>query len=137
MATTIGNSPTIRKVRIKANFERTAFLFMRLSGVVLLILAVGHVTLQLILNDVHSLSLAYVQTAWTSWGRRIMDMLLLFFALTHGVNGLRNILSDFVHDEKKMKLISTLLLVFVIVTIAVAGFAIASHDPNAAQSLLE
>ncbi len=129
MATTIRNTRvTSRSVQVKANFERFAYLFMRLSGIGLLILAVGHVTIQLILNDVHNLSLQFVAVQWDKWGWKAYDMLLLFFAMSHGLNGLRNVLEDYVHNKSLMRGINIAILVFLVVTVLWAGNAIFQFD---------
>lgn len=117
---------TKRKVNVPGSFERSAFFFMRLSGVFLLILAVGHVGVQHVINSVHDLTLQFVIDQWNSWGWRVYDMLLLIFALSHGINGLRNVLEDYVHNPKTMKAINGLLVVFLVVSLIGAGYAIAS-----------
>ncbi len=119
---------THRKVQVRSNFERFAFLFMRLSGVTLLVLAVGHVLIQHVLNDVHNLTLEVVAATWNSWGWKVYDMLLLIFAFSHGMNGLRNVLEDYIHNAKTVKIVNIVLAVFVVVTIIWAGIAIASFD---------
>lgn len=130
MTTTIQNSRvTSRSVRVKANIERFGYLFMRLSGIALLILAVGHVTIQLILNDVHNLTLEFVANQWKEWGWKAYDMLLLFFALSHGLNGLRNILEDYIHNKGVIKGINIFLAVFLVVTLLWAGYAIFMFSP--------
>lgn len=137
MATTISNTRTIpRKVQVQTNFENLAYFFMRMSGISLLLLAVGHIFVQLILNDVHNLTLIFVQQQWDAWGWKAYDMLLLIFALAHGLNGLRNILGDYVHNPRRMQIVSYVLLGFFIITVIVAGYGIAAFDPNAAGSLL-
>lgn len=137
MATTISNTRTIpRKVQVQTNFENLAYFFMRMSGISLLLLAVGHIFVQLILNDVHNLTLIFVQQQWDAWGWKAYDMLLLIFALAHGLNGLRNVLSDYVHNARRMQIVSYVLLGFFIITVIVAGYGIAAFDPNAAGSLL-
>lgn len=137
MATTISNTRTIpRKVQVQTNFENLAYFFMRMSGISLLLLAVGHIFVQLILNDVHNLTLIFVQQQWDAWGWKAYDMLLLIFALAHGLNGLRNVLSDYVHNPRRMQIVSYVLLGFFIITVIVAGYGIAAFDPNAAGSLL-
>lgn len=122
---------THRKVQVQSNFERFAFLFMRLTGIGLIVLAVGHVLIQHVLNDVHNLTLEVVAATWNAWGWKVYDMLLLAFAIPHGVNGLRNILEDYAHNEQTMKVMNTILAIFVLVTLIWAGFAIASFNPNA------
>lgn len=137
MTTTISNTRTIpRQVQVKANLENLAYLFMRMSGISLLLLAVGHLFVQLILNDVHNLTLVFVQQQWDAWGWKVYDMLLLVFAMAHGLNGFRNVLGDYVQSAKRMQVISTVLLVFFIITVIVAGLGIAAFDPDAASSLL-
>ena len=115
---------TRRKVAVPGNKERSAFMFMRMTGLLLLFLAVGHMMLQHIINDVHDLELAFVIEQWSSWGQRIIDLLLLVFALSHGMNGLRNVLGDYIHKPGTMKAVSTALAAFLIITLIVAGLAI-------------
>lgn len=122
---------TRRKVQVRSNFERLAFLFMRLSGVALLILAVGHVVIQHILNDVHNLTLEAVAATWDAWGWKVYDMLLLALAIPHGVNGLRNVLEDYIHKAQTVRIINIILAIFVVATLLWAGFAIASFNPDA------
>ena len=130
MATTIHNNQiTTRKVKVKANLERTAFMFMRLSGIFLLLLAVGHITLQLVLNNVHDLDIQFAAQRWSSAANKGSEFLLMVFAFTHGINGLRNILGDYVHNRATMRTISIVLLVFLIVTLLWAGNAIFQFDP--------
>jgi len=122
---------TIRQIKPRNSFERYAFLFMRLSGIALLLLAVGHMLLQHIIRDVHSLTLTTVQEVWRSWGWRVYDLLLLGFALTHGFNGLRQVLEDYVHHPGKIKVVKYLLIGITIVSIIWAAVAIFSFNPDA------
>ncbi|MEM8856697.1 MAG: succinate dehydrogenase [Chloroflexota bacterium] len=106
-----------KTISTERNFERYAYMFMRLSGIALLFLATGHVTIQLLLNDVHNLTLQFVADQWSSWGWRAYDSLLLILAVPHGYNGLRNILEDYIHNERLMRIISWVLAVFVVMTV--------------------
>jgi succinate dehydrogenase / fumarate reductase, membrane anchor subunit len=125
---------TTRYVKPRSNFERYAFLFMRLSGVALLLLAVGHMVLQHLLRDVHDLTLQVVADAWRSWGWRAYDLLLLAFAVTHGFNGLRNVLEDYIHNPARVKIINRALVILVVVTIIWAAVAIFSFNPDAVMT---
>ncbi len=124
MTTTIHSTP--KTISTRQKFERYAYLYMRLSGVMLLFLAVGHIMIQLVINSVHSLTLQFVADQWKSWGWRVYDMLLLIFAVSHGYNGLRNILEDYIHNEAVMKVIYYILGVFVVATIIWSAVAIAT-----------
>lgn len=135
MATVTGvTTRQIKPIGTKGRFERWAYLFMRLSGVMLLFLAVGHVVIQLVLNDVHNLSLQFVADQWDSWGWKTYDMLLLIFAVSHGLNGLRNILEDYIHNMGLMRIINIVLFVFMIATFLWAGIGIAAFNPEDART---
>ena len=123
---------TRRKVKVQSNFERRAFLFMRVSGILLLVLAVGHMMIQHVLNSSANLTIQFVAERWNSWGWKVYDMLLLVFAYLHGMNGFRNVLEDYIHNRGTIKVINILLAVFAVITIVVAGIAIAAFNPEAA-----
>lgn len=122
---------TTRRITTRSNFERYAFLFMRLSGIALLLLAVGHMLLQHVFRDVHSLTLQVVQDVWRSWGWRAYDLLLLAFAAAHGINGLRQVLEDYIHKPGTVRLVNRALLVFLILTVIWSAVAIFSFNPEA------
>jgi succinate dehydrogenase / fumarate reductase membrane anchor subunit len=125
---------TTRHIRPRSNFERYAFLFMRLSGVLLLLLAVGHMLLQHVFRDVHSLTLQVVADIWRSWGWRAYDLLLLTFAISHGFNGLRQVLEDYVHNPRTTKLLGRLILVLIVLTIIWSAIAIFSFNADSVMA---
>lgn len=125
---------TTRRIKPRSNFERYAFLFMRLSGVVLLLLAVGHLLLQHVFRDVHDLTLQVVAEIWRSWGWRAWDLLLLIFAIAHGFNGVRQILEDYIHKPRTVKIINRVLVVFLIITILWSAVAIFSFNSDAVMT---
>jgi len=122
---------TTRSYEPQRNIYRYSFLFMRLSGVALLLLAVGHMLLQHVFRDVHNLTWGVVAGAWRSWGWRAYDLFLLIFAVIHGFNGLRIVLEDYIHDPKRVRLINRILVVFLVVTIIWSAVAIFSFQPDA------
>ncbi len=78
---------------------------MRYSGLLLIPLAWGHVLIQDVLVGVDRIDLNYVAMRWAFWGWRIYDLFLLVFALAHGINGLRQVVLDFV-SKKLIRLIN-------------------------------
>jgi succinate dehydrogenase / fumarate reductase membrane anchor subunit len=126
-------SITRRKVQVKFNFERYAYLFMRMSGLALLILAVGHMMIQHVLNSSGNLTLIFVAEQWNSWGWKAYDIFLLLFAIPHGINGLRNVLEDYIHNPRTMKTINIILAIFVVATVIWAAIGISLFDPEAAR----
>ncbi len=78
-------------------FELWSWLFMRISGILLLVLAVGHV-LNMHIPDggVSRVDFAFVALRWQNPLWQTWDWALLVLALIHGINGLRNITLDYV-----------------------------------------
>lgn len=75
-------------------FEMKAWLFMRVSGLLLVVLAVGHMFIMHIFNDTLNLDYEFVATRWDDYTIRAFDWLLLTLSLLHGGNGLRIVLHD-------------------------------------------
>lgn len=81
----------------RAKLELYAWLFMRLSGVLLIPLAFGHLAIMHIINNVHMIDLDFVALRWATLGWRVYDAALLGLAWLHGLNGLRYVVDDYVH----------------------------------------
>ena len=105
-------------------YEAVAWRWMRYSGLLLIPLACGHVLIQDVLVGVHSIDLDYVAMRWAMLGWRVFDFLLLAFAFAHGINGLRQVLHDYVRSDKWRVRVSWLLLVVWLVISLIGGIAI-------------
>jgi succinate dehydrogenase / fumarate reductase membrane anchor subunit len=112
-------------------FELWSWLFMRISGIVLLILAVGHVLIMHVQdNGVGRVNFGFVATRWASPVWRTWDWMLLVLALIHGINGLRVITLDYV---RKPGIRLTINMVFYVLgfTLFVLGSVIVfTFDPS-------
>ena len=82
--------------RPRQNFETWSWFFMRVSGLVLLFLALTHFAITHILNDVVETDAEFVAARWENPLWRMFDWVLLTLALGHGLNGLRWIIDDYV-----------------------------------------
>jgi succinate dehydrogenase / fumarate reductase membrane anchor subunit len=83
--------------RPAGGFELWSWLFMRISGVLLLVLAVGHVLIMHVLDEgVDRVDFGFVAARWGSPFWRAWDWALLVLALIHGINGLRVVVQDYV-----------------------------------------
>jgi succinate dehydrogenase / fumarate reductase membrane anchor subunit len=83
--------------RPAGGWELWTWLFMRISGIVLLFLAVGHVLIMHVGGaGVSRVNFAFVATRWSSPFWRTWDWALLSLALLHGINGLRVVVQDYV-----------------------------------------
>jgi succinate dehydrogenase / fumarate reductase membrane anchor subunit len=73
------------------------WLFMRVSGILLLVLAVGHVLIMHVFGSgIDRVDFGFVAVRWQTPLWRTWDWLLLSLAMIHGVNGLRVITLDYV-----------------------------------------
>ena len=76
--------------RPAGGFELWSWLFMRISGIVLLVLAVGHVLIMHVVDEgVDRVDFASSQDRWANPLWRTWDWALLVLSLIHGINGLR------------------------------------------------
>lgn len=104
--TTNTNQNQINQTAVLAGFESIAWKWMRYSGLLLIPLAWGHVLIQDVLVGVHSIDLDYVAMRWASLGWRVYDFLLLAFAFAHGVNGLRQVLNDYIRQDSTRRTVT-------------------------------
>lgn len=71
--------------------------FLRVSGVVLVVLALGHLFITHYLNVPSETTTNFVLARWRNPLWRTFDWLLLIMALWHGLNGLRLSVDDYIH----------------------------------------
>ena len=107
-----------------ARYNSQAWKWMRYSAFLLIPLAWGHVLIQDILVGGHQISLDYVSLRWSMVGWRIYDFLLLAFAFAHGMNGLRQVLLDYVRQPGLARWINWGLLAIWIILAILGAFAI-------------
>lgn len=74
--------------------ESWAWLFMRLSGVALLFLVLGHLLVIRVLIGLDKVDLGLVTVRWSGMGWRSYDLVMLLVAMAHGTNGLRGLAYD-------------------------------------------
>ena len=85
----------------KANFETWSWYFMRISGLVLIFLALTHFAITHIVHDVVRTDADFVGERWDNPLWRLFDWTLLTLALFHGLNGVRWIIDDYVRSPGK------------------------------------
>jgi succinate dehydrogenase / fumarate reductase, membrane anchor subunit len=107
------------------------WMFMRVSGIVLLFLAVGHVLIMHVLGDgVDRVNFAFVALRWQSPFWRTWDWLLLSLALVHGINGLRVITLDYVRRPPVRIAINGVFALVGTVLFALGSIIVFTFDPS-------
>ena len=85
----------------KANFETWSWYFMRISGLILIFLALTHFAITHIVNDVVETDAEFVGERWDNPLWRLFDWALLVLALIHGLNGVRWSIDDYVKSPAR------------------------------------
>lgn len=90
--------------RRSINLEKWGWLFMRGSGVVLIVLIFGHLFVNLMVGEgIHALDFAFIAGKFATPFWQWWDVLMLWLALLHGGNGMRTIINDYVTHTKVRK----------------------------------
>jgi len=117
-------------VQVSKTFDQVAWTWMRYSAFLLIPLAWGHLILQDVVVGVHNMDAAYAVERIANLGWKIYDILLLGFAFAHGMNGVRQVLRDYIRNAKTFQAVSTILLVvWFIVTLVGAITLLAINAP--------
>lgn len=83
------------------NLEKWGWIYMRVSGVLLLVLIFGHLFVNLMTGDgIHQIDFAFVAGKFATPFWQWWDVLMLWLALIHGANGMRTIVNDYVTHER-------------------------------------
>ena len=114
--------------RTGTNFEMYAWIFMRMSGLLLVFLVLGHLFIMLLLDDgVQRINFGFVAGRWASPFWRTWDLAQLWLAQLHGTNGLRVIINDYAERDGtrfwlKMLLYTSSFLVLLLGTLVIFTF---------------
>jgi succinate dehydrogenase / fumarate reductase membrane anchor subunit len=121
------------KPRPESGLELYAWIFMRVSGLALLFLALGHLLMMHIIHNVDSIDFRFVAARYATPFWRTYDLLMLWFAMIHGVNGVRTVLLDYISPRgwRMVSLTSLFLVGFVLLTLG--SLAILTFQPPMAQ----
>ncbi|MFG2195182.1 succinate dehydrogenase hydrophobic membrane anchor subunit [Streptomyces sp. NPDC048639] len=115
----------------RTNFEMYGWLFMRLSGIVLVVLVLGHLLIQLVLDGgVSKISFAFVAGRWASPFWQIWDLMMLWLAMLHGANGLRTVINDYAERDNTRFWLKMLLYTATVFTVLLGTLVIFTFDPN-------
>lgn len=98
--TSVVDQPRLQR-RPRSNTETWSWYFMRVSGLILLFLALLHFFMTHILHDVTETDAAFVADRWSNPLWRTYDWALLALGLLHGANGLRFIMDDYIRTSWK------------------------------------
>ncbi|TAK71284.1 MAG: succinate dehydrogenase [Actinomycetota bacterium] len=127
----LGAPRTPARNRQRSNFELYSWLFMRVSGLVLVFLVLGHLLIMNVLDGgVQRINFAFVAGRWASPFWQVWDLLMLWLAMLHGTNGLRVVVNDYAERDATRFWLKMLLYVAAAFTIILGTLVIFTFDPS-------
>jgi len=125
-----------RRLKPSGGYELFMWYFMRISGLALVFLAVGHLFIMHILNNVETINYAFVASRWTAprtgWIWRLWDVSLISLAVIHGFNGLREILYEYLTSGGRI-IAGTLTWALTFLFIGAGAYSILMFQPDEAH----
>ena len=113
------------------NFEMYAWLYMRISGVLLIVLIFGHLFVNLMVGDgVHAIDFGFVGGKWANPFWQVWDLLLLWLAQLHGGNGVRTVIADYSRKDSTRFWLNVLLGISMILVLTLGTYALLTFDVN-------
>lgn len=112
-------------------FELFSWYYFRVSGLLLIFFAILHVVIMHVVNTVDQIDYAFVADRWSSPFWKVYDFLLLILGLSHGINGGRVSIEDYVRSKGWRTVAMTTLWVTALVFMVIGAMAIVTFDPAA------
>ena len=120
--------------RPAGGFELGAWLFMRVSGVVLVLMALGHLAIMHLINSIDTIDFDFVVARFTdpTWGPfwRIYDWILLLLALIHGMNGLRYVVDDYLRPSGWRVFVKVLMYSVTVLCLLTGTYVVVAWQPG-------
>jgi succinate dehydrogenase / fumarate reductase, membrane anchor subunit len=121
----------VRPARRKGiNWEKWGWIYMRASGVILVVLIFGHLFMNLIVGDgVKAIDFAFVGGKWASPFWQWWDVAMLWLALIHGGNGMRTIVNDYARGKMLRGILKGAIFAAVAILILLGTLVVFTFDP--------
>jgi succinate dehydrogenase / fumarate reductase, membrane anchor subunit len=125
-----GGGYDIPKARGRGNFELWSWVFMRVSGVILIFLALYHLIWQNLIIGVEHLDADLVIDRWSNPLFRLLNVALLTFAMLHGLNGARYSIEDYIRRPGLQMGVKVVVYTIVLGSLVFGMFALLTFDPS-------
>jgi succinate dehydrogenase / fumarate reductase membrane anchor subunit len=114
----------------RPNTELYGWVFMRVSGLLLVVLVLGHLFTNLMVGDgITAVDFAFVAGKWANPYWQVYALVMLWLAMLHGTNGLRTIINDYAERDQTRFWLKTLLYVSAAVIVTVGTLTVFTFDP--------
>jgi succinate dehydrogenase / fumarate reductase, membrane anchor subunit len=113
----------------ESGLELYTWIFMRVSGVALLFMALTHLAIMHLINNVEVVNYHFVAMRYATPFWRTFDLVMLWLALIHGTNGTRTVISDYV-QKAGLRLVSlAALYILSFIMLALGSLVILTFQP--------
>lgn len=130
MSTTIEAPRAKTPAKKRTNWEKWGWIYMRVSGVLLLVLVFGHLFSNLMVGEgVSAIDFGFVGGKLANPFWQVWDTLLLWLALIHGANGMRTIVNDYVSRPGLARFFRWALFLSAALLILLGTLVIYTFDP--------
>ena len=114
----------------KINWEKWGWLYMRASGVLLLILIFGHLFVNLVLGEgIKEIDFAFVAGKYATPFWQWWDVIMLWLAMIHGSNGMRTIVNDYANNRTIRRVLLFGIATAAVVLIVLGTLVVFTFDP--------
>lgn len=121
----------VRPDTTPSGYQVWSWFFMRISGLALVFLVLGHMFIMHVLDGgVERIDYDFVAARWTGFFWRTYDWLMLVLAMLHGTIGARVVISDYVHRPFWRIVAKTVLYAVVFFLLGVGTLVIVTFDPG-------
>lgn len=112
------------------NLEKWGWVYMRVSGMILVVLIFGHLFVNLLTGDgIHQIDFAFVAGKLASPFWQWWDFLMLALAMVHGANGMRTIVNDYATGRTIRGVLKVAILAAVSILIILGTLVVFTFDP--------
>jgi succinate dehydrogenase / fumarate reductase membrane anchor subunit len=115
---------TVRRPKASERFETFAWLYMRVSGLLLILMVLAHFRIMHLYYGVEHIDFSVVAARYGTPFWRIYDLVLVLLAVTHGMNGAKMILDDYVHPRSWRTAILCVVWAIGFIFLVMGGFTI-------------
>ncbi|MFF1878128.1 succinate dehydrogenase hydrophobic membrane anchor subunit [Leifsonia sp. NPDC058230] len=123
-------SPARPARRKGVNWEKWGWIYMRISGVVLIVLIFGHLFVNLVMGEgVKQIDFAFIGGKYATPFWQVWDLLMLWLALIHGGNGMRTLVNDYAHNKTVNRILKWAIAAAVVVLVVLGTLVIFTFEP--------
>lgn len=113
----------------RGGFEVVSWFFMRISGLILIFLALYHLIWWNLVIGVDHLDADVVIQRWNNPMWRFFNVALVTFSMLHGLNGARYSIEDYVRSPGKQVAVKTVVYTVVLGAMIFGIYALLTFDP--------